>query len=299
MTQELLSPIHELKDHIAENFPTFFWGAVTFSICLLLGIGIKRLAVRRLKKRTDDILLVNFVGRLILVSFVLLGTMFLLKAIGLGSAAGSILAGAGVSAIILGFAFKDIGENFIAGFFLAFSRPFGNGDLIELEGIKGVVKEMSFRTTHIRTYDGRDIFLPNAMLVKNPLSNYTRDGLLRHKFVLGLDYGDDIALAMKTVLDDLAKMPELEQSKSLKPFIAIENFNVSTVDLGIYFWINSHRQGRNVVEVKNEVMERSLASLSNAGFTLPADIVELKIYQEGKPIPLRMVESGAELTASK
>ncbi len=299
MTKEILEPIYELKDHLSQNFPTLFWGTISFLICLLLGIGLKRLAVMRLKKRTDDILLVNFVGRLILVIFILIGAIFLLNAIGLGSAAGSILAGAGVSAIILGFAFKDIGENFIAGFFLAFSRPFGNGDLIELEGIKGVVKEMSFRTTHIRTYDGRDIFLPNAMLVKNPLSNYTRDGLLRHKFVVGLDYGDNITLAMKTVLNELAKMSELEHSKSLKPFVAIDNFGVSTVDLGIYFWVNSPRQKREIFEIKNEVMEKSLEALSNAGFTLPADIVELKIYQEGKPIPLRMVQSETEQIAPK
>jgi small-conductance mechanosensitive channel len=218
-----------------------------------------------------------------------LGIVFFLNSIGLGTAAGSLMAGAGVSAIILGFAFKDIGENFLAGFFLAFGRPFGIGDLIEVEGIKGSVRAMNFRNTHVRTFDGQDIFIPNAMLIKNPLSNYTKDGLLRHKFILGIDYSDDIGAATKAVIQRLEKMEELEQSVGLEPFVMIQDFGTSTINLGIYFWINSKTQGRSVVAIKNEAMTAGLDALIKSGFSLPADIIELKIYQEGQPIPIRML----------
>jgi small-conductance mechanosensitive channel len=290
MKNQLFEPFNQIKDQLIEKFPSIFWGTISLTLLIFLGLGISWLVKNRLKRRVDDMLLVNFVGRIILISFFLLGIVFFLNAIGLGTAAGSLLAGAGVSAIILGFAFKDIGENFIAGFFLAFSRPFGIGDLIEVEGVKGVVKAMSFRTTHIRTFDGQDVFLPNAMLVKNPLSNYTRDGLLRHKFVLGIDYGDNIGKAMQVVMGALKKMDELEQTNGLEPFVMIENFGTSTVNLGIYYWINSDKQKRGVITLKNEAMAAGLAALTQAGFSLPADIVELKIYQEGQPIPLRMME---------
>jgi small-conductance mechanosensitive channel len=238
----------------------------------------------------DDMLLVNFIGRIIIISFFILGLIFFLNSIGLDTAAGSLMAGAGVSAIVLGFAFKDIGENFLAGFFLAFSRPFRIGDLIEVEGVKGTVKEMNLRTTHIRTFDGQDIFLPNAMLVKNPLSNFTRDGLLRHKYILGIDYGDNVGKAMQVVLEQLESSKEIEQSLELKPFVMIESFGTSTINLGIYYWINSVKQSRHVIDIKNDTMAKGLEALTSSGFSLPADIIELKIYQEGQPIPLRMTD---------
>lgn len=290
MENQLFEPLNQIKDQLIEKFPSLFWGLLSFVFFIFLGIFLSWVAKNRLKRRVDDMLLVNFVGRTILILFILLGIVFFLNAIGLGTAAGSLLAGAGVSAIILGFAFKDIGENFIAGFFLAFSRPFSIGDLIEVEGVKGTVRAMNFRTTHIRTFDGQDIFLPNAMLVKNPLSNYTRDGLLRHKFVLGIDYGDNIGKAMRIVISALRKMEELEQVQGLEPFVMIENFGTSTVNLGIYYWINSDKQKRSVITLKNEAMALGLTALTDAGFSLPADIVELKIYQEGQPIPLRMMD---------
>jgi small conductance mechanosensitive channel len=64
---------------------------------------------------------------------------------------------------------------------------------------------MNFRTTHIPTLDGQDIFLPNDVLAKNPLSKYTRDGLLGYWFVLGMDYGDNIGRAMQVVISELKK----------------------------------------------------------------------------------------------
>jgi small-conductance mechanosensitive channel len=290
MEKELFEPFSQLRNQLIEKFPSIFWGVVSLVMLVLFGVLLSWLVQNRLKKRMDDVLLINFIGRVILIFFIILGLIFFLNAIGLGTAAGSLLAGAGVSAIILGFAFKDIGENFIAGFFLAFSRPFGIGDLIEVEGVKGTVRSMSFRTTHVRTFDGQDIFLPNAMLVKNPLSNYTRDGLLRYRFVLGIDYGDNIGRAIQVVVSELKKMDELEQTPGLEPFVMIENFGTSTVNLGIYYWINSDKKTKGVIALKNEAMAAGLEALTKAGFSLPADIIELKIYQEGQPIPLRMME---------
>jgi small-conductance mechanosensitive channel len=151
---------------------------------------------------------------------------------------------------------------------------------------------MNFRNTHVRTFDGQDIFVPNAMLIKNPLSNYTRDGLLRYQYTLGIDYGDDIALAMKTVLDKLWSLHELEQTPGLRPFIMIDSFGTSTVNLAIYFWVNTfrHKPNADVVTIRNKAMAAGVEALTKSGFSLPADIIELKIYQEGQPIPVKMVD---------
>jgi small-conductance mechanosensitive channel len=230
----------------------------------------------------DDKLLADFVGKIIYAFFLIAGIVIFLQVLGLGQAVGGLLAGAGVTAIVLGFAFKDIGENFLAGIFLAFGRPFSIGDLIEVQSIKGLVREMNFRNTHVRTYDGKDIYVPNALLFKQPLTNYTRDGLLRYDFTIGIDYEDDIKSALEIALQTLNTLPEIEKGKGLEPFVAIEEFATSTINMKVFYWVNVFNKRIDVTRVKNETMTRVIQDLTAKGFSLPADILELKSYRDNK-----------------
>jgi len=228
----------------------------------------------------EDKLLADFIGKIIFAIFIVFGIVLFLQILGLGRAVGGLLAGAGVTAIVLGFAFKDIGENFLAGMFLAFGRPFSIGDLIEVQSIKGVVKEMNFRNTHVRTYDGKDIYVPNALLFKDPLTNYTRDGLLRYTFTIGIDYEDNISAAINCILKTLDQLSGIEKEQGLKPFVAIDQFATSTVNLSIFYWVNVFNKRIDVTRTKNETMTAVINDLRAGGFTLPSDILEIKSYRE-------------------
>ena len=269
--------------------PQVLLGLTLLLLILIMGSLVTRLVKKWVQAKTEDPLLSSFVGRLLKVLFWTLGLVALLDQVGLGAVAGSMMAGAGVSAIIIGFAFKDIGENFLAGFFLAFSRPFSIGDVVESEGIKGRVKAMFFRSTHIRTFDGQDVYVPNAIIFKNPLRNFTRDGLLRHDFTIGIDYGDDSARAISAMMQALQGITEIEHADGLRPFVAIESFSTSSVVLRVYFWTNQKGFEADNAEVRNIVKQTLVRTLIDEQFTLPADIVELKIYQEGNPIPVTLI----------
>lgn len=282
MSDRLLRPLTSLRDLFLEKLPELFWGLIGLALVLLVGKLIQKLLSSRLSKRIDDKLLADFVGKMIYAIFLIVGIIVFLQALGLGKAVGGLLAGAGVTAIVLGFAFKDIGENFLAGIFLAFGRPFSIGDLIEVQSIKGVVKEMNFRNTHVRTYDGKDIYVPNALLFKQPLTNYTRDGLLRYDFLIGIDYSDDIKNAIEVTLNTLNELSTVEQGKGLEPFIAIEEFATSTINLRIFYWVNVFNKRVDVTRVKNETMTRVIQGLTEKGISLPADILELKTYGNSK-----------------
>lgn len=288
MNEKIFISFQRYWDTIIQKVPEITVGLILLVVFVALGIAIRRLLEGRLKKRISDQLLLNFIGRVVFLIFLIIGIVVLLNQVGLGKAAGGLLAGAGVSALILGFAFKDIGENFLAGFFLAFSRPFGIGDIIEINGLVGTVKDMSFRNSHIRTFDGRDIFIPNGMMIKNPLTNYTRDGLMRHDFIVGIDYGEDIGCATSVILGVLNEMQNIVHKEDLSPFVIIENFGSSTINLKIFFWINTYDFLGSTTVLKSTVMQTVINKLIKEGFNLPADIVELKIYQEGHPIPIAM-----------
>lgn len=293
MIQEFNRYFESLVDFFRHQLPSITVGLGIFILLLILGKLIRRFTKQRLMRRLEDILLVNFIGRMIFLFFFVLGAVIFLNQVGLGKAASGLLAGAGVSAIIVGFAFKDIGENFLAGFFLAFSRPFSIGDTLEVENIKGIVRALNFRNTHIRTFDGKDIYVPNAMLIKNPLINYSRDGLQRFDFLVGLDYGDSFLEASKVIHETLEKQEGIEHQGALKPFLMLEEFGTSTVNVRIFYWINSHKYKGDIAALRSDVMNNVLLKLTDKSFSLPADIVELKIYQEGQPIPLKWSKTQA------
>ncbi len=291
MWQEFINSFEEFRDSVIDRSPEIALGIIMLVIFTLLGMFLRSVTKRRLARRIEDQLLVNFIGRIIFLVFLICGVTIFLNQVGLDKTASGLLAGAGVSAIILGFAFKDIGENFLAGFFLAFSRPFGTGDYIEVESLRGIVKALNFRNTHIRTFEGKDIFIPNAMLIKNPLINYTRDGLFRYDFVLGIDYGNDIMEAQRLIIKSLQADQRIEQHGDLEPFLVLEKFGTSTVNIRVFYWVNSYNFTGHIALLKTEVMNNILLNLTKNGFNLPADIIELKIYQEGKPIPVQLTKN--------
>ncbi|MDY0342562.1 MAG: mechanosensitive ion channel family protein [Lentimicrobium sp.] len=254
---------------ILQKSPSIFIGLIFLALFTLLGFGLRSLIKRRLDKGTHDPLLTSFIGRVVMATMIIFGSALFLNQLGLGGAASGILAGAGVSAIILGFAFKDIGENFIAGFFLAFSRGFSIGDVIEVAGVKGRVNSINLRTTHLRTFDGRDVFMPNALLVKNPLSNYTRDGLLRYDFVVGLDYATNISDAVKLIMKTLDAEKRIEHQDDLKPFALLEQFSTSRINLRVSYWVNSYDFLGPIAFLQTDVMNKVIISLTDAGFSLP------------------------------
>ena len=286
ISNEFFAAFRDFGDKVVQKSPAILIGLAFLIIFTFVGYGLRALLKRRLSTKSHDPLLVIFMGRVTLLTMIIIGMVIFLNQLGLGKAASSVLAGAGVSAIILGFAFKDIGENFIAGFFLAFSRGFNIGDVIEVQGYKGKVTALNLRNTHIRTFDGKDIFMPNAMLIKNPLSNYTRDGLLRYDFMIGLDYGAKIMDAISLIIKTLEAENRIEHHEDLKPFVLLEEFGSSTMNIRIFYWVNSFDFLGPIAFLQTDVMNNVITALTRAGFSLPSDIIELKSYKEVQPIPV-------------
>lgn len=299
MKERFTSTFQSYWENILEKTPEITLGLVLLLFFIFIGVFIRRIIENRLRKNVQDRILLIFIGRAVLLLFTIIGIIVFLRQVGLGNAAGGLLAGAGVSALILGFAFKDIGENFLAGFFLAFSRPFKSGDIIEINSYLGRVKEMTLRNTNIRTFDGRDIYIPNALLIKNPLTNFTKDGLMRHDFVIGINYGKDITEVTKAILETLFSMPNIVQKGDLKPFVIINDFSTSTINLKIFFWINTFDFLGSLTVLKSSVLQAIIVRLMKDGIISPAGIAKLKIYQDDASIPINIENLSSLINVNK
>lgn len=216
-------------------FPKLILAFLGFMIFYLIGTFLRRYFKRKIVKQASNSIVATFVGAALFWVFVIIGLVTATSFLGFNNVMGSILAGAGISAIIFGFAFKDILENFLSGIILAIQKPFKVGDIIEVQNYKGPVRELDLRSTQMRLGDGRDIWIPNAMIIKGVLTNYTRDGLLRLEFMLGIRIDNNVERARNLVLDYIDGVSEI--LKNPEPNVLVDTFIANGMNLRIMFWI--------------------------------------------------------------
>ena len=250
----------------------------TLLLFLFLSRKSRTFLKRRLTKKMDDDLLANFLAGIFASLVFVAGLMIILRIIGLTGVVSGILAGAGISAFIIGFALKDIGENFLAGILLAFKRPFKIGDIVDVGGIRGQVLSLNLRDTQIKTLDGKDVFIPNSILIKNPLVNFTIDGFLRYDFIVGLDYGSDYFGAIKVIDLALRGIPGILEEKK-KVTVRVNELAESTLNIEINFWVDTLDNTIADQDIKSTALLSVLIALEKAGFNLPAKIIELKTHK--------------------
>lgn len=265
-------------------FPRIILAVIVVIIVLYISTYASKLLKRKLSGESHDPLFVRFLGKITKVSIVILGLILALQTLGLSGIAGGLLAGAGLSAFIFGFAFKDIAENFLGGVILAFNRPFNLNDTIVIREFTGHVMALNFRTTHIKTFDEGDVFIPNSIIVKEPLTNLTRDGKIRMSFIVGIDYEDNVVDAISTIEDTMNSIPDIR--KDIKPFSIIDELATSTVNLKVFFWADTFDYKKGVLQIKSDVIAKVKVALETKGFSLPADIQEIKFYDKKEPLSI-------------
>lgn len=251
--------------------PKLLIALVLLAIGLFLAGRLSALFSRRLHRRSADPLLADFLTQISRWVLSLIALLVALNVLGFSGVVGSLLGAAGVSAFIVGFAFKDIAENFLAGAILAFNRPFHIDDTVQIKDLVGHVVALNLRTTLVRSFDGKHISLPNSMVLKEPLTNYTRDGDLRSDFLLTVELGADATPDQPThiILNYLKTVPEVHTGAKA-PYVNLEKAAVTTVDLRVYFWGDSEDYRRGVLQLKSRLMQEVKQELVGAGFQVPA-----------------------------
>jgi small-conductance mechanosensitive channel len=269
---------NELLDWYTEFvrlLPRMAFALLFFIAAYLFADLVRRLLRKRLDRRSEDNILSAFLSRVAKGIVLLLAIGLVMKILGLGGLASGLLAGAGLGAFIVGFAFKDIGENFLAGVLLAFKRPFKPGDIVELDGFKGQVKGIALRTTHMRTSDGRDVYIPNSVVVKNSVINFTEDGYLRH--ALGVRVEDHADLDKASALMVAAAMGNPGVLREpWAPNVGIGEVGPDTVELLLTYWVDVFDPEWSEGRIRYEVTRKALGDLRAAGFNAPATTVAMR-----------------------
>lgn len=182
-----------------------------------------------------------------------------------GLTAASLLAGLGIGAVAIGFAFQDIFENFLAGVLIMLREKMRIGDVIECEGITGKVEHITLRETHVRKLSGELTVVPNSILFKNPVEILTDDSQRRHEVVVGVSYDTQLDRAAEVIRQAVEDVEDVLASKGIDIFA--QEFNSSSVDFLVRWWAGS--TPRDGWESKDKVVRAVKAALDEAGIEIP------------------------------
>ncbi|WP_051720087.1 mechanosensitive ion channel family protein [Anditalea andensis] len=271
---DIESFVGDIQSQVLDNYdtlvaitPRLIIAVVLLLIFWFLGYYVKKLANKRLEKNMNDSLLANFLAGLVRGVILLLGILFVLRFWGFTGVVTSVLTGAGISAFIIGFALKDIGENFLAGILLAFKRPFKIGDVIEITGMKGRVIKLNLRDTQIKTEDGKDVYMPNGSIVKNPLINFTIDGFIRNQFDIGLDHGSDYPAAILLMEKSMLQVKGVLKGERA-PMVVVKEITNNAIIVTTFYWVNTFTRVPGYNRVKSQAIVEVVQALEKAGFNL-------------------------------
>ncbi len=271
-----------------EKVPGILLAILIIALGALLTRYIGALTRKTLDRKVSDPLMTNFIVKTVKVISLTLILIFSMRIAGLETLVTGMLTAAGASAIVIGFAFKDIGENFISGIILSFNRPFDVNDTVSIGEIFGKVKNMEFRYTKLKTFDGRDVYIPNSDVIRKPVFNYTEDGYFRLDFVVGIAYENDFTEAEELLLSTVRNCSGVIEDEAHEIFVVMDELATSTVNLRVYFWVETTEYRKEALKIQSDVMAAVKLSLERHGFSMPADVKEIKLYGTQKTFPVSL-----------
>ncbi|WP_279483857.1 mechanosensitive ion channel family protein [Aureimonas sp. SK2] len=234
--------------------------AVVFGVAWLVERAFRRWADKHERSNLGAV-----IGSFVKWIIILFGGLLALTIVIPSLNPGDLIAGLGIGSVAIGFAFKDILQNWLAGLLILIQRPFGVGDQIVVNGYEGTVEWIETRATIIAMYDGRRAIIPNANVYSNAVTVNTARPTRRSQYDVGIGYGDDIEGARKAILEAIAKVPGLEADPA--PEVLVWDLAGSAVNLRVRWWTQSKRT--NVVHIQAAVLEAIKGALDSVGIDMP------------------------------
>ena len=188
---------------------------------------------------------------------------------------GAVLGTAGVLGVALGFAFKDILENYLAGILLSLRQPFAQRDHVVIAGNEGIVMALTSRATILMTPDGNHLRLPNALVFRGVTLNYTRNPSRRFEFDVGVGVNEDLVAAQQLGVSALARINGLLDKPSPRAFIAA--LGDSSVQLRFHGWVD--QRSHEFLLVRSEAIRAVKLALEAAGMDMPEPIYRVQLHQ--------------------
>lgn len=257
--------VQEMINDFIILLPNLVLAFIVFFIFLFIARTIKQMVRRFTQNRRHARNLGLVLGRLAQGTTVLVGLFIALSIIIPSLKAGDLVQLLGISGVAIGFAFRDILQNFLAGILILLTEPFQINDQIVFKDFEGTVENIQTRATTIRTYDGRRIVIPNSELFTNSIIVNTAFDNRRLEYDVGIGYGDNIDQARRLILEAMGETEGVLQQP--KPDAIVVALAESTVNIRARWWIQPPRRA-DALDLQDKVLTAIKNKLVSNGIDL-------------------------------
>ncbi|MAM86810.1 MAG: mechanosensitive ion channel protein MscS [unclassified Hahellaceae] len=285
---ERVNPALEKAENLLDAFVTWLPLVLAGLVVLIIFWWLARLVSgldSLFNRITPNVFVARIAAQVAAFLTFVFGLYAVLELFGATAILGTLLGAAGVVGLALGFALKDSVENFISSLMLSVRQPFSANDLVKIDEYQGFVSRLTTRATILLTFDGNHVRIPNSLVFKAVIINYSRHAQRRFDFVVGVSTEIDLNHAEDLAIDTLSSMEGVLQDP--KPQALIEALGDSNVVLHIYAWVDQTQY--SFVKVKSEAIRLVKVRFDEADIGMPEPTYNLK-WSGAKGITLSETE---------
>ena len=270
-----------------ERLQEFLEGGLRFLPNILIGLLVLVLfmlaarAVRRTVQRVSETRrhrnLAIALSRMAQWAMLLVGVLIAVTIAFPNFTPADLISALGITGIAIGFAFRDIFENFLAGILILVTEPFRINDQIVAEGFEGTVENIETRATTIVTYDGRRVVIPNSKLFKSSVMINTAFDKRRLQYDVTIGNGDDMRQAKRLMLETVRGIDGVLAEPA--PDALVIGFADNGVTIRLRWWINPPRRA-DALDTQDQVLERVKDVLTRSGIDLPFPTHQVLLHDQ-------------------
>ena len=271
-----LAKIRELVEGAIALLPNLVIALLLFALFFFIARWargfVRRISERRQQQTNTALLL----GKLTQWIILILGVLVVLAIVLPSFEPGQLITLLGVGGVAVGFAFKDIFQNFLAGILILITNPFRVGDQIIVGDYEGTVEEIQTRATFIKTYDGRRVVIPNADLYNDKVMVNTAFQYRRTQYDVGIGYGDDIENAQRLMLEAIRGVDGVLDNPA--PDTLTMDLAASWITVRARWWTDPQRA--DVLRIQDRVLIAIKKTLVQNGIDLPFETQVLLFHDQ-------------------
>ncbi|MBD2054514.1 mechanosensitive ion channel family protein [Oculatella sp. FACHB-28] len=276
-----LSTVWDKIQAMANGFfallPNIVLALIVFAIFFFIARVIKRTVRNLTRDRRQARNLGLVLGRLAQGITILAGLFISLSIVIPSLKASDLVQLLGISGVAIGFAFRDILQNFLAGILILLTEPFQIDDQIVFKDFEGTVEQIQTRATTIRTYDGRRIVIPNSELFTNSVTVNTAFENRRLQYDIGIGYGDDIDTAKRLILEAIHETDGVLKNPVADAIVV--GLADSTVNIRARWWVEPPRRA-DVLALQDRVLTNIKNKLTANGIDLPFPTQQILFHDQ-------------------
>ena len=273
----LLDKMQAMLNDFIILLPNIVLALIVFALFFFVARTIKKIVRNLTRDRRQAHNLGLVLGRLAQGATILVGLFIALSIVIPSLKASDLVQLLGISGVAIGFAFRDILQNFLAGILILLTEPFQIDDQIVFKDFEGTVENIQTRATTIKTYDGRRIVIPNSELFTNSVIVNTAFENRRLEYDIGIGYGDNIDEARQLILEAMHETDGVLETHA--PDVIVVELAGSSVNIRARWWVAPPRRA-DVLDLKDRVLTNIKNKLTANGIDLPFPTQQILFHDQ-------------------